>query len=424
MTGTTGLCGFAVSVDRALAQITLRGRPTGAAGGATIRPRPGVELAFDRTDGWLSRVVVAASQSGDTTAVDEETVTWIASVFGASAAETVRKAPHAEVQWLPPQERPEALRALSRLARLDAARITSPVPASPLWVAEAEDLARRIGLSLPSRALSTPPAPMTSPESPGAAIPANVMRLLAEGEGEPSHGASDNGAGRLTGLLDLGLVPHEVFRPGLWPGSDLDVQVHQHGASLITVETALLPGASPRRLADCRVRLVDAGTRRVLAITALRAWTPTRARAELPAPAWLRALVRSGQAWVEVVGDERRPVHGARLRRVRRALRWGDAALRAESRPNGLAPELSDEQWTRLAALAWDRCRADWEAAGDLGRAGIAASRGAALRGTRRALPFLAELVMAAPPKGDQKLSRPITTASTRPMSTRPRCRR
>ena len=98
---------------------------------------------------------------------------------------------------------------------------------------------------------------------------------------------------------------------------------------------------------------------------------------------------------------------------MRRALRWADAALRAESRPNGLAPELSDEQWTCLAGLAWDRCRADWEAAGDPCRAALAAARGMALRGAlgsasrsgaslggllgdaavRRARPFLAELV-------------------------------
>jgi hypothetical protein len=77
------------------------------------------------------------------------------------------------------------------------------------------------------------------------------------------------------------------------------------------------------------------------------------------------------------------------LRRVRRALRWADAALRAESRPHGLAAELTNVQWARLAALAWDRCRADWEAAGDPVRAALAAARGGAAAGPR---PFLAEL--------------------------------
>jgi hypothetical protein len=94
-------------------------------------------------------------------------------------------------------------------------------------------------------------------------------------------------------------------------------------------------------------------------------------------------------AWVEVVGDERRPADGILLRRVRRALRWADAALRAQSRPHGLATELTDEQWGRLAALAWDRCRAGWEAADDPVRAALAATRGESAGGP---LPFLAEL--------------------------------
>lgn len=389
MTGTTGLCGFVVSADRTLAQITLRGRPTGAAGGATVTPQPGVELAFDRADGWLSRVIVAARQHGGVLAADKEAVTWIASVFGAATAEAVRKAPDSAVQCPPLRPRQETLKALSRLARLDAARVTSPVPGSPLWAAEAADLATRAGLPLPSRALSPPAVSVASPGNLGTTIPADVMRLLAGGARPCTLGST----WRPEAFLDLGLVPHKVFRPGLWPGLDLDVRVHEDGTPRITVEAALLPGALRRGLADCRVRLVDAGARRVLAVTALRTGSPSLAWAELPAPACLRALARSGLAWVEVVGDRRRPVHGTRLRRVRRALRWADAALRAESRPNGLAEELSDEQWSGLACLAWDRCRANWEAAGDLSLASLAATRRAALKGTRQARPFLAELV-------------------------------
>jgi len=390
MTGTTGLCGFVVSADRTLAQITLRGRPTGAAGGATVAPRPGVELAFDRAGGWLSRVIVAARPHGGVMAADKETVTWIASVFGAATAETVRKVPDGEIRCPPLRPRQETLSALSLLARLEAARVSSPVPGSPLWVAEAADLATRAGLPFPSLALSPPSVPVASPGNLGSTIPADVMRLLADGARRPCATASTR---RPEAFLDLGFVPHEVFRPGLWPGLDLDVRVHGNGTPRIAVEAALLPGAMQRGLADCRVRLVDAGARRVLAVAALRAGSPSLAWAELPAPACLRGLARSGLAWVEVVGDRRRPVQGTRLRRMRRALRWADAALRAESRPNGLAPELTDEQWTGLASLAWDRCRANWEAAGDISRASLAATRHAAIRGTRRAHPFLAELV-------------------------------
>jgi hypothetical protein len=179
------------------------------------------------------------------------------------------------------------------------------------------------------------------------------------------------------------------------------VRVQWDRAPLIVVKVALLPGATPAHLAGCQARLVDAAGRRVLAAAALRFRMPPRglerclpgapphAWAELLAPAGLGALARSGAAWVELVGDRRRPVDGTRLRRVRRALRWADAALRAESRPDGLAPGLSAEQWACLAALAWDRCRADWAAAGDPRRAAQAAACGTA---ARSALPFLAEL--------------------------------
>ena len=97
----------------------------------------------------------------------------------------------------------------------------------------------------------------------------------------------------------------------------------------------------------------------------------------------------TGALWVEVVDDERRPVRGTRLRRMRRALRWADAALRAASRPGGLDPDRTDEQWAQLAALAWNRCRADWTAAGDADRAAAAARL--ARHPVRWTRPYLAE---------------------------------
>lgn len=169
----------------------------------------------------------------------------------------------------------------------------------------------------------------------------------------------------LSGWLDPALVPPRVFRYGLSPDSDLDIRVHDDEEPLITVEAMLALGAGRSALASCQVRLVDSHARRVLAVSPLRP-DGLRARAELPATAAV------GPLCVEVVDDERRPVRGTRLRRMRRALRWADAALRAASRPVGLDPDRTDEQWAVLAALAWDRCRADWTAAGDADRAAAA----------------------------------------------------
>lgn len=419
---TADPCGFAVSVDRDAAQITLRGRPTGAGGGARLTPAPGVELVFDRVEGWLSCVIVEADEPGGAVELGEGAVAFITSVFGAGTAEAVREAPSGEVRCLALRARPGTIGVLSRLARLDAARVTSPVPGSPLWAAEASDLARQADLPGLGEARR---ASVIIPNGLGSTIPAEVLTQLPAVGGpgpfaEPERfaGAGPGQGGRLLdGWLDLELVPDGVFRPGLWPGSDLGVRAYREGAPLIAVEAVVLADVALEALAGCRARLVDASARRVLATGPFRvggrAGAALRARAELPAPAGLRALVGSGAAWVEVVGDERRPVQGTRLRRMRLALRWADAALRAESRPNGLAPEFSDEQWTCLAGLAWDRCRADWEAAADPDRAALAAARGTALRGAlgggprsgaslggllgdaavRRARPFLAELV-------------------------------
>jgi hypothetical protein len=178
------------------------------------------------------------------------------------------------------------------------------------------------------------------------------------------------------------MVPARVFRYGLSPDSDLVVRVHDRGAPRITVETMLTPGADRCALATCRVRLVDSDARRVLAVSPLR---PDGGHAH----AELSAAVGTGLLWVEVVDNERRPVRGTRLRRMRRALRWADAALRAASRPAGLDPDRTDEQWAGLAALAWERCHADWAAAGDAGRAAAAARL--ARHPVRWTRPYLAE---------------------------------
>jgi hypothetical protein len=335
-------CTFAVSVDWDAAQIMLEGPPAGAGGEASLTPAPGVELVFDRASGCLSRVVVEAGEPLGPVVPGEPAVAYLGRMLGGRVAAAVRQAPYRAVPLVTARVQPAAIAALSRLARLDAARRTSPVPWSPLWETEASELARKAGWAERTGACWCAPAIATA---------------------DPGRPAADLAARGLPGWIDPALVPPGVFRYGLSPDSDLGIRVHRD-EPLVTVEVMLASGAGWSPLGQ--VRLVDSDERRVLAVSPLRRNGP-RARAELPLPA------EAGTLWVEVVDDERRPVQGTRLRRMRRALRWAGAALRAASRPDGLVPGRTDEQWAGLAALAWDRCRADWAAAGDADRAAAAA---------------------------------------------------
>jgi hypothetical protein len=338
-------CTFAVSMDWDAAQITLEGPPTGPGGGASLTFVPGVELVFDRAEGRLSQVVVDAGERFGPVVPREPALAYLGRVLGDPVAAALRQAPYRTVPSVTLRPHPTAIATLSRLARLDCARQTTPVPWSPLWELEAADLARKcqsrstlahVGPLLPS-ASAAPPPPATAPASKD-----------------------------LSGWLDPALVPPDIFHYSLSPDSDLDIRVHDDEEPLITIKAMLEPGASRSALASCQVRLVDSDAQRVLAVSPLRP-DGLRAYAELPAPA------AAGLLWVEVVDDERRPVRGTRLRRMRRALRWADAALRAASRPVGLDPDRTDEQWAGLAAMAWDRCCAHWTAAGDTDRAAVAA---------------------------------------------------
>ena len=172
-------------------------------------------------------------------------------------------------------------------------------------------------------------------------------------------------------MLDPDLVPEGLFRPGLSPYSDLSVR-HEGAHGRIVVEAILAPGADCQALDRCLARLVDPEVRRVLAQAAFTKITPDRVRAELHLPFPLDELPES---WIEVVQDKLWPVRSPNGHRIRRALRWADAALRAERAPAGLAPHSTHDDWMALAATAWGRCRRDWEAAGDDDRAAQAARR-------------------------------------------------
>lgn len=400
--------------DGDTAQVVLEGLPTGPAGGAGLVPVPGLELVFDRADGRLARVVVDTEEPGGPIVLGEAVTASLISLFGQEVTDAIREAPtrHAVQHALSPDARLSVT--WSRLARLDAARSTSPVPpTSPLWAAEAAQLAQQGSLHSRARAearraitglagiLSRPPFPealsaaasavadLAEPDEPDAAkqlrdragqSPVGSLEQWLTGQ-ETVPGLFDalngrrsrSGQDHIPGLqwsLDPGLVPVGTLLPGLSPLSDLFV--HSGTAQdRVVVEAMLIPGAARDAISRCRARLVDPDARRVLAWASFLE-EGSRVRAELLLPIPMDELK---EKWIEVVDDEHRPVQSEQLRRARRALRWADAALRAEQRPPGLARQLPGEDWTALAATGWERCRYDWEGTGDAGRAYLAARR-------------------------------------------------
>ena len=415
------------SFERETGQVILEGPAAGAAGEAALIPVPGLDLAFDRADGHLCRAVVDAGTNGSLTD-GEQIAAMLIRLFGAEAPGAVSNAAAqpagasggARVLW----PEPGLAGTLSSLSRLDAAGATSPVPpGSPWWAAEAAELAERAGLHARARAearqalaklLGKLDSLETLPED--AARAALAVAGIAAADEPEAAGRLKEAVGkrprarlaprsmlafdvpaeveslekdrvRLVGLqwmLDPDLAPRGLFRPGLSPYSDLSVR-HEGAKGRVVVEALLAPGADCRALARCQARLVDPAVRRVLAqagfttaepvVTPDPAPFPVRAELQLPFP-----LDELPESWIEVVQDKHRPVRSAKGHQTRRALRWGDAAVRAERAPAGLAPRSTREDWAALAAVAWERCRRDWEAVGDARRAALAAQRHAAQR--------------------------------------------
>jgi hypothetical protein len=405
------------SIERETGQVILDGLSAGVAGEAALTPVPGLDLAFDRADGRLVRVVIDTAGTGESISDGTQAAAMLRKLFGAHAPGVVANPEGAAV--LSPD--PELAGTLSSLARLDAARATSPVPpGSPWWAAEAADLAARAGLSkragteahcalaklvaqlntantttLPELAAQAVLAvtALTAADDPAAAdrlrdalnrrvapaAPPSLAEFDVAAEVESLEKDRMRLGGGLQWMLDPDLVPGGLFRPGLSPYSDLLVR-HESDGEQVVVEAVLAPGADCGALDRCLARLVDPDVRRVLAQAAFTKIEPNRVRAELQLPFPLDELPES---WIDVVQDKLWPVRSAKGHRIRRALRWADAALRAERAPAGLAPHASCDDWSALAAAAWDRCRRDWEAAGDAGRADQAARRRAAAQTTQ-----------------------------------------
>ncbi|HEX9354375.1 MAG TPA: hypothetical protein VF933_11255, partial [Streptosporangiaceae bacterium] len=341
-------CIVTLAWDEDVSQVALECLPEGPAGGASLSPADGVELIFDCADGQLARVFVAAGETGSPPAIGEPAATTLKRLFGTSVTAAVRQAARRHGDPLAIWGEPGTLAAMSRLARLDAARLTSSMPESPLWSVEAAQLAARAGLSArvtaeARRAASDlASAADLSPHALAAAAGA-VAELVAGAEpdlaselrgavaraGEPPPGyrkhakppdlpdaAPDDGLSDIEQLhwwLDPRLIPAGLFQHTLWPDAELTVREER---SRLDVEARLVPGADRRALAACRARLVDPVDRRVLGVASFHDLGDSRVRAEI------RRRRPSREAWVEVVGDAARPVFSSKLHHIRRAMRW------------------------------------------------------------------------------------------------------
>jgi hypothetical protein len=397
-------------------QVVLEGLPPGAAGGAGLIPVPGLELEFDRADGRLSRVVVDVGPPHGKELLTAAAATALSGLLGRRAPTAVRDAAAGRREAYPLCADERHLAPWSRLARLESARATSPVPASPAWSAEAAQLAAQAGLHAWSRAAAklaaggladllsqgSIPQPLVptalaiadivEPDQPDAArqlrdytekspvIP--LKHWLAEQGAElPSvtaaraYSLDSAQTAWLQPSLDPEVGPGGVLVFGLTPSSDLIVHV-ESGQDRVIVEALLAPQTVPRRdrgnVSRCLARLVAPSSHRRTIALAPFEQDGLRARAVLTLPVPINELKGT---WVEVVDDENRPVLSDRLHRIRRALRWADAALRAEQQPLGVAPCFTSQEWTALATAAWECCACDWEDAGDADRAFLAARR-------------------------------------------------
>jgi hypothetical protein len=397
-------CIVTLTWDKDVGQVTLESLPEGPAGGASLIPAEGLELIFDCAGGQLSRVFVAAGEAGSPPVIAEPAAVALKNLFGPSIGMGIRQAADRNGDPLPLRGEPGTLAALSRLARLDAARLTSAMADSPLWSVEAAQLAVRAGLgvrvteearraatALASNSDVSPQvlaaaadavAELVDAAEPGLASqlrdavavagarePAAGYRKHARPPALPDVGARDGLSGDLDQLhwsLDPRLIPAGLFQYALWPDAELTVRPERNR---LDVEARLAPGADRRALATCRARLVDPADRRVLSVASFHNLGDSRVRAEI------RKRRPPREAWVEIVADAGRPVLSSKMHHMRRGMRWADAALAAGRQRYGLA----DAQWTRAAAVAWGRAVEEWTAAGDRDRAYLAAAHQAAV---------------------------------------------
>ncbi len=230
------------------------------------------------------------------------TIALAGRLLGSEAGAAFRQAPHKDGHHVMVADGAATMTALSRLARLDAARMTSPVSKSPLWDVEAAQLADRAGLGARvaaeiRRALEAFDSPgdmspgvlaatasavadlvaAADPDLAGrvrasvtvaeARSPAVRSQRLALPDGGPADGQRGGDLGQLHWGFDPHLAPAGIFQQALWP--DAEVTVHPERSRLV-VEATLASGVDRRALAASRARLVDPVKRTVLGMASFR----------------------------------------------------------------------------------------------------------------------------------------------------------
>jgi hypothetical protein len=328
--------------------VILEGRPAGVAGEARLTLAAGTDLAFDRFDGHLVRVVAdIARESAIAPLLDR--------LLGEHAMSAVREAtvtPTALITVPPATPEPVLSAALGSLARLNAFRETSPVSRqSPWWALESAILAGQAGLRAGALAET-------------ASLPGGLALCRPDRTGAPrldvaaEVGDLEKAAvreSRLNWVLDPALIPAGLFRFGLSPHSDLLVR-HGSDARELIIDATLAPGAETADVGRCNVRLVNPAKRSVLSQAPLQvSGSRARSKIRLPVP-----MDQAAGLWVELVKEPGRAVSGTAAHLTRRALRWADAALRAARAPKGLDPQATTADWAALADIAWRECRNDW----------------------------------------------------------------
>jgi hypothetical protein len=192
-----------ITHDDETGQLILEGAPTGPAGGAILTPVPGLDLLFDQASGRLSRVIAdhvpqgaAAKCDGPCRAVRQ----MLIRLFGARAGSLMQMSG----QSVSPDQALTA--ALSRLARFDAARATSPMPAaSSLWASEGAVLALRAELHGRARAEARAAVSgladlMAQGPLPGEILgPATIVASLAQADEPETAEVVRQGVGHLFG---------------------------------------------------------------------------------------------------------------------------------------------------------------------------------------------------------------------------------